>query len=434
MSDFAIKHGAFPVLIEFSVANFRSIKERQTFSMVASKSKELVDTHTFNASLAMGGSVIRLLRSAAIYGANAAGKTNLLLAIQAMEEIVVKSASEHNRGVLLPVMPFMLDAKTRNSPSEFELHFIVENVRYQYGFSATKKRIMEEWLIAYPHNRAQRWFDRKWLSGSQGYQWEFGAFLSGEKNIWKKATRNNALFLSVAVQLNSQQLRPLYDWFSESMFLSGTQRWNSSLNFPSDDEEVKRKVLDFLKAADSGIDDLILRKVNLEENGFLKDLPEQIKQTIFKTMEDEKIYKTAAIHLDTDSKPIELDFDIESSGTKKIFYYSSYWIDALEKGCVVFIDEFSDRLHFELVKFLIKLFSSDQTNPYNAQLILTTHETSLLNQKLVRRDQIWFCEKNENGATEVYPLTDFRPRKGRENLEQGYLSGVYGALPYIRET
>ncbi len=427
------------MLIEFSVTNFMSIKERQTFSMVASKSQELVDTHTFNASHAMGKSEIRLLRSAAIYGANAAGKTNLLLAIRIMARIVMQSVSEYNQGALLPVSPFMLDAKTRNAPSEFELHFIVKNVRYQYGFSATQERILEEWLIAYPYNRAQRWFDRKWLSKKREYRWDFGAFLSGEKNIWKNTTRDNALFLSVAVHLNSQQLQPLYDWFTKNLFFSdqffsNIQGLNSILNFPLRDEKMKKKVLDFLKAADLGIDDLILKKRNIKEDDSMKDIPEAVKRSIIKIMEeDKKFYKTATVHLDTDEKPVEFDFDVESSGTKKIFYYASYWVDALEKGCVIFIDEFSDKLHFELVKFLIKFFHNDENNSRNTQLIFTTHETSLLNQKLMRRDQIWFCEKNKIGATAVYPLTDLRPRKGRENLEQGYLSGVYGALPYVKE-
>ena len=395
------------MLIEFSVANFMSIKERQTFSMVASKSTELVDTHTFDAPVLADGAGVKLLRSAAIYGANAAGKTNLLLALYIVREMVTKSALEKLRGDPLPTKPFALDAGMRNAPGEFEIHFIVEGVRYQYGFSATQERVIEEWLIAYPHNRAQRWFDRKWSPENRTYQWEFSAFLTGEKNIWKKTTRENALFLSTAVQLNSQQLQPLYDWFKGAKFLSAVSE-HLRLSISLCGKGKKGEVLNFLKAADLDIDDL-----RTEEKNFSR---------------------IETVHLDTDGKPVVFDFADESSGTRKIFAFAGYWIEVLEKGGVIFIDELHDHLHFNLVRFLVKLFHSDKTNPYNAQLVFTTHETSQLNQEFMRRDQIWFCEKNKNSATVVYPLSDFRPRKGRENLELGYLSGAYGALPYIRET
>ena len=422
------------MLIEFSVANFMSIKERQTISMVASKSTELVDTHTFDAPVSAGGAGVKLLRSAAIYGANAAGKTNLLLAIRNMREIVTKSALEKHRGDPLPTKPFSLDAKMRNAPGEFEIHFIVEGVRYQYGFSATQERVIEEWLIAYPRNRAQRWFDRKWSPKNRTYQWGFSAFLTGEKNIWKKTTRENALFLSTAVQLNSQQLQPLYDWFKGAKFLFDVLDQNLRISISLYDKGKKGKVLDFLKAADLDIDDLRVEEKNFSRNDLPENMPKQMEQAILEEMKGKAIYEIETVHLDTDGKPVVFDLADESSGTMKIFAFAGYWIEALENGGVIFIDELHDHLHFNLIKFLVKWFHSNETNPHNAQLVFTTHETSQLNQEFMRRDQIWFCEKNKNSATVVYPLSDFRPRKGRENLELGYLSGAYGALPYIRET
>ena len=421
------------MLIEFSVANFMSFKDRQSFSMVASKSTELADTHTFTPPIPTNRGGMQLLRSATIYGANAAGKTNLLYAIKCVREVVTKSALEQLQGDSLPMKPFMLNSKTRNAPSEFELHFVVEGVRYQYGFSATQKRVMGEWLIAYPHNRAQRWFDRTWVPKKETYKWEFSAFLAGEKSIWKKTTRDNALFLSTAVQLNSQQLQPLYDWFKKGLLFLGTVVGDPGFSLSLCEKGKKKDVINFLKAADLDIHNLRIKKKDFDLDVLPEDMPQHMKQAILKEMKDEKIYEIETVHLDDDGKSIVFDFSDESSGTRKIFTFSGCWIDALEKGRVIFVDELHDHLHLELVKFLVKLFHGDKTNPHNAQLVFTTHETSMLNQKFMRRDQIWFCKKNESSATKVYPLSDFRPRKGRENLELGYLSGAYGALPYVTE-
>ena len=420
------------MLIEFSVANFMSLKERQTFSMVAAKSTELDDTHTFTAPMSSGKN-IKLLRSAVIYGANAAGKTNLVDAIHIMSEVVTKSAFEKNRGDPLPVKPFMLDSKTRNAPSEFEVHFIIEGVRYQYGFSATPERITAEWLTAYPHNRAQRWFSREWLPSKKTYAWEFSTSLSGEKELWKKATRDNALFLSTSVQLNSKKLQPLYDWFRE--YIISRYRVRAGANFSASlcNEGKRDKVLDFLKAADLGIDDLRVNETTLRTDSATDIFSEKVKQVLLKNFGDAKIYEVMTVHLDRDGKTVTFELDEESDGTRQIFAFAGYWIDALENGRLIVVDELHNHLHLVLVKFLLQLLHSEKTNPHNAQLVFTTHETGLLNQKLMRRDQIWFCEKNKNGETTVYPLSDFRPRKGRENLEMGYLSGIYGALPYIQQ-
>ena len=419
------------MLIEFSVANFMSIKERQTFSLVASKSTELADTHTFDAPIVSGGGGFKLLRSAAIYGANAAGKTNLLVALKVMGDLVAKSAGETVRGDPVPVTPFMLDAKTRKAPSEFEVQFVADGVRYQYGFSATQERVMAEWLIAYPRNRAQRWFERTWSAKKRTHQWEFSALLTGEKNLWKKSTRDNALFLSTAVQLNSQQLQPVHDWFTNHTHLPGALHLNPGSSLY--EKGNKGEVLDFLKVSDLGIDDLYVKKKEISRDELPADMPEHMRQFLLKEMEGESVYEIATVHMDADGKPVKFDFGDESAGTRKMLALASNWLDALRKGRVIFIDELHGHLHLKLIEYLVKLFHNDKTNPHNAQLVFTTHETALLNQEIMRRDQIWFCEKNQRGETVVHPLTDFRPRKGRENLELGYLSGAYGALPYIKE-
>lgn len=417
------------MLVEMSVANFRSFREAQTFTLAKGKGDEMVATNTFNPAAANS---IALLRSAAIYGPNASGKSNLLLALQTMKQVVVESAINLQRGDKLPVTPFRLDSQTRQQPSEFEVTFLVEGVRYQYGFAATAERIHEEWLLAYPKGRAQRWFGRAWNPGDKRYDWELGNNLTGEKQLWQKSTRDNALFLSTAVQLNSEQLQPIFDWFKNTLRLANVGGWGPVFSASLCESSDKVRVMDFLRAADFHIDDILVESRPFDPDTLPTDMSEPVREAIAGDLKDKKILDIKTVHKGGDGDPIVFDFEDESDGTRKLFSFAGPWIDSLTNGYVLFIDELHDNLHPRLVQFLVQLFHSQETNPNNAQLIFTTHETSILNQEVFRRDQIWFCEKDESQATVLYPLTDFSPRKGRENLEAAYLSGRYGALPFIR--
>ncbi|SCZ84373.1 AAA family ATPase [Nitrosomonas mobilis] len=417
------------MLIEMSVANFRSFRETQTFTLVKGKGDEMVATNTFNAAAANN---IALLRSAAIYGPNASGKSNLLLALQTMKQVVVESAINLHRGDKLPVTPFRLSPDTRQHPSEFEATFLVNGVRYQYGFAATAERIHEEWLLAYPKGRTQRWFSRAWDPTDQRYDWELGNNLTGEKQLWQKSTRDNALFLSTAVQLNSEQLQPIFDWFKNTLRLVNVGVWGPAFSASLCESSDKARIMDFLRAADLHIDDVLVELIPFDADTLPTAIPEPLRDMIAGDMKDKKIFDIKTVHKDDEGKPVDFDFVDESDGTRKLFSFAGPWIDSLTKGYVLFIDELHDNLHPRLVQFLVQLFHNLETNPNNAQLVFTTHETSILNQEIFRRDQIWFCEKDKNQATVLYPLTDFSPRKGRENLEAAYLSGRYGALPFIR--
>lgn len=417
------------MLIEFSVANFRSLRDRQIFSLAKAKGEELAEANTFRI---IAVNEFDLLRSAAIYGPNASGKSNFLRALQTMKLVVLESATNLQRGDKLPVTPFRLDQTTLNQPSEFEVTFIVNQVRYQYGFTATQERIHDEWLLAYPKGRPQRWFGRAWNEQKQGYDWELGNNLSGEKQLWQKSTRDNALFLSTAVQLNSEQLQPIYDWFKNTVRMANIRGWNPGFSASLCEKNEKSQVMDFLRAADLNIEDILVEKKPFNVNALPDDIPEQMKAAIAGDLKDKQLVNIKTVHKGSDGKNIIFDFDDESDGTRKLFAFAGPWIDVLANGFVLFIDELHDNLHPRLVQFLVQLFHNNETNPRNAQLVFTTHETSILNQDVFRRDQIWFCEKAEDQATVLYPLTDFSPRKGRENLELAYLSGRYGALPYIR--
>lgn len=421
-------YGGF-MLIEFSVKNYKSVADTQTLSMVASKINELRD----NVITLDDPNKIELLKSAAIYGANAAGKSNFMDGIDTMSEIIIQSATRYKAGDLLPVESFKLDDAFINEPTEFDISFITNGVRYQYGFTATKKRIHEEWLFAFPKGRQQRWFIRAWNDEINEYDWDMGASLVGEKQTWQKSTRPNALFLSTAVQLNSHQLRPVYDWFNTRLRFTNVAGWNNEFSAELCFENKKDDVLKFLKAADVGIDDISVTKEKFNPNDIPEEMPEYLKEMMIKNLKDEERYNIKTLHKNTSGQLIPFDFDSESDGTRKLFSFAGPWIDSLNEGNVLMIDELHDNLHPKLVGFLVDLFNNPETNPKNAQLVFSTHETSILNQKVFRRDQIWFCEKDSIKSTKLYPLTDFSPRKGRDNLETSYLEGRYGALPFIRK-
>lgn len=423
------------MLIEFSVENFRSIKVRQTLSMAANQGSEHRDTHLFQPALP---GVPALVRSAAIYGPNASGKTNLIKALQAMQTIVIGSTTKLQRGEEIPVTPYLFSQETVNAPSTFEVVFIHSGVRYQFGFSASRERIHEEWLFAYPKGRVQRWYHRVFDPGKSEYEWQLGDKLQGQKQLWKDATRANALFLSTAIQLNSDQLKPVFDWFAQTLKVMTSielgQHFTLYVCSRKDLSDNKRKdIVDLLQLADFAVEDFSVEERSFSESDLPPDIPESLQKTLVEQLNTLPNYRTQIAHSTDDGNLAPLDLEDESTGTRKFFFLAGPCLASLEMGNILCIDELNDNLHPLLVEFLVKLFHAPSTNPGNAQLVFTTHETSILNQDMFRRDQIWFCDKGRGQATTLYPLTDFHPRKEQENLERSYLSGRYGALPYFQK-
>lgn len=413
------------MLIEFRVANFRSLKDEQVLSMVASPKRELVEENTFRTGVP---GLDRLTRSAVVYGSNAAGKTNLLRAFQFMQSLIVNSATRQE-GVPLPYAPFKLSDRSRREPSRFEISFIDRGVRYEYGFSSDAERVHSEWLIAYPQGRPQRWFERNYDSKKRKFGWYISQKLKGSARLWRDATRPNALFLSTAIQLNSDQLRPVFQWFQKRAVVVGVgpSLFNQGLTYKLlQDEKAKQKLLQFVHAADFGIADVILRKQQMSSVGEAPILPSGPDGPPM-------LLRVSSFHESIDNgKRVEFDLGEESNGTQILLKSAGAWLNVLENGEVLFVDELDTSLHPHMTRFLIKLFHNQTTNRNKAQLIFTTHDTSLLDSELFRRDQVWFIEKDEKSRSRLYPLTDFSPRKD-EALERGYLRGRYGAIPFIGE-
>ena len=423
------------MLIEFQVENFRSFRGRQTLSMVGAALSEHVDSNTFDSGMK---GFDRLLRSAVVYGPNAAGKTNLMKAIQFMQSFVILSASSTGASQY-PYRPFKLSKATRTAPSHFEITFIHNGLRYEYGFSMGAKQIEKEWLTEYVQSKARtrgrKLFERAWNKRAEKFDWDFGPSFKGERTTWSNSTRPEALFLSTATQLNSTQLRPVFDWFQKRLVvIAGQTTLNQSLTLKLWDEpDGKERLLPFLKEADLGIVDASVERQPLPSGGvFVSPNEAMLHQRAGSTVAD--VVKVTLAHASDDpSSPVGFDFDEESSGTQILFKTAGAWLNVFKNGEILLFDEIDTNIHPSLLLFLVKKFHSNATNPHNAQLICSTHNTTLLDTKVFRRDQFWFVEKEQNGASRLYPLTDFSPRND-EVIERWYMRGRYGALPVLPES
>lgn len=417
------------MLIEFSVSNFRSIKEKQVLSLVAAtKSGELDESNTFQVNV---GRLPGLLRSVVMYGANASGKSNVIRALSTMKHLAVNSFSKLKEGQAIPVTPFLLDSEMSQRPSEFEITFIEDGTRYQYGFTATPKQFMEEWLVAYPEGKPQKWFERLFNKETNAYEWQFSRNFTGQKEIIKTSTRTNALFLSTAIQLNNEQLRPVFSWFTNKLDVikPGT---SINLQFTLDrcaSEDDKRNIMSFMNAADISIVDINIEKQVWDPSLVLPGIPPDMRDKVMGELRGRMIPIIKFVH-NSNGGVVSFDLKEESQGTQKLFAYAGPWLDVLAKGKVLIVDELDTSLHPLLMRHLVGLFHNSEANSKNAQLVVTTHDTTLLDSDIYRRDQIWFAEKDQSGASKLYSLLEFSPRKN-EAFERGYLKGRYGALPFI---
>jgi hypothetical protein len=409
-------------------------------SLTASASPELAKTHVFDP----GEKLPPVVRSAVIYGANAAGKSNLLLAIQFAQTIVLTSAGQTQAGQRIGVTGFAFAKDASVKPSEFEFLFVENSVRYHYGFALTQERIVKEWLVAYPKGKPQRWFEREFDDETKKYTWTLGTNFRGEKsqrNTWRDSTRENALFLSTAVQLNNEQLHPVFSWFQNKLGVVTTNnKMNMALSMELLNDPERSGVLNqFIRAADVGIEKLefledrtgaaTVININLMPGGH-QVLPGFMPAQ--SPTSQPKFGRVLAHHKQNDSDgTAQLDlFADESDGTRKIFEFAGGWIKALNDGATLLVDELDRSLHPLMTRFLVQLFHDEHRNAHGAQLVFTTHDTTLLDQSLFRRDQIWFVEKDKQSSTHLYPLLDYSPRKD-EALERGYLKGRYGAIPFL---
>lgn len=413
------------MLLRFAVANHLSIREKQELSFAASSLKDRSDG-LIDCKAVPSGSVLPAI---VIYGANASGKSNIVNAIAAMQKMVLWSHTRGEPGGGVPRDAFKLDSTCSQTPSRFEIDFIIDDVRYHYGFETTDEVFAAEWLYAFPGSHRRRMFER------DNDEFNFGRWLKGQNNNIAGLTRPNSLFLSAAAQNGHEQLSKIYEYFRSIEFAStiSIPGRTASSRFTGDDPDPR--VIDFLTAINTGVIGYQKRENELPEKGrvLLQEIDALIEKFLGHSVniehdEGDKHVTIELAHRGRQGEQVYLDLDSESAGTRRLLIVLGLAYEALDKGTPLCIDEVDASLHTYASEAILKLFCQPEINRNGAQLIATTHDTNLMGSSVLRRDQLWFTVKTPEGATELYPLTDIRTRKG-DNIELGYLQGRYGALP-----
>jgi uncharacterized protein len=414
------------MLIEFSVGNYRSFKEKVTFSMVAanlvSQDKDLDTNNVFAVDKELS-----LVKSAAIYGANASGKSNLAKALQFMKWFMVNSSKETQSTEAIGVERFRLSTETDDQPSFFEIVFLLDGQQHRYGFTADRSKVVSEWLYYVPKTRETKLFDR------QEEKFDIAKVYKAD-GITSK-TRNNALFLSVSAQFNVEKSELILDWITYQLNLVSSLEDERLLKGMANHifrENIYSDAVQLFKKSDLDIIDV---RHKSESETVVDDPLEKVLKDFIKATDCSKSIETIHQKFDKNKQPISLEpFSLseeESKGTQKIFLLVGLLTSTLKYGQVLIIDEFDEKLHPLMSRSIVELFNSNETNPHNAQLIIMTHDTNLLSNKIFRRDQIWFTEKDRYGATALYSLAEYKVRNDA-SFGSDYIKGKYGAIPYIQ--
>lgn len=411
------------MLAAFRFTNFRSFKGQGELSLVAAPADKTLPSVLIDPA-EMTAKKRRLLPVAAIYGANAAGKTNILKAFSFMDLAVEKSQSNWQPGSGVPVEQFRGQSSNESS---FEVDIILDSQRYTYGFVATKEAFIGEWLYSYPTGKRRLLFDRTTIEGITKIRTT--RHFPGDRSYIttiKKRVRNNSLFLSAAAQENHSLCNSIYEFFFYTMTSSvlphqvEQRRVNLTCVLMEMEGPWKEMLLSILKTSDPSISDIKIEPLDKSWAEYSK----HSDGSFFKA--EEQKYKVSFV-IGSGKRAFRLPFEEQSQGVKKLFGVFGEILVAMYKRNIVIIDELETSIHPHVARMIVDMFQDPTTNQAGSQLIFTTHDTNLLDQTLLRRDQIWFVEKDQC-CSHVYPLLSFSPRKDAD-LERGYLRGRYGAIP-----
>lgn len=403
------------MLLEFKCSNHKSIKEEVKFSMIATNDDTLKGAFKELAGM-------KVLRSAIIYGANGSGKSNFISALAFMRELVTNSIN-HQPGEWIFQAPHKLC--TPEEPSTYSIQFVKNGIRYAYGFSIKQNRVQEEYLYYFPKGRQVKIFERSGMEVRPGDRYSKGVL---EVSI--SILKENRLFLSCAANYsNVKEVEEAFLFFNKDVVFYDPEanNWTEySIGLLQNNDAIKREFVDILQALGTGIKDVRVKLDKVKLSDLQQDfpLPDEIKR-LFGSQEGNMI----------EAKVIYDRFEVdlmgeESEGIRRLFQMICPIIDILDHERILICDELEGNLHESLVSQIIQMFQSYRRDKF-AQLIFSTHDTSLLNKDLFRRDQVWFTQLNEERATDLYSLVEIKNVRKSENLEKGYVSGKYGAIPML---
>lgn len=419
------------MLLQLTITNFKTFKEKAVFSLLAANYDR--ETREVENVTAFSEFDLRVLKSAVVYGANASGKSKLFEAISFMQENILMSLAFSLKLPPTYSISFRLDTQTENLPSEFEVVFLCNGKIFRYGFEIEKGSIVSEWFFVRSHKKEMEIFSRK----RNDFKVHRSLFKRGKNIIREGLVRENTLCLTVAASYNDDLALEVLGWFKGMQIFSAASE-DSFANLTLSmllEEATKQKVLKFLNASDLGITDISLvpsafvgeidsanSDWNRRKTSNNLDLFYEVK-TLHKKFNGEKLL------YDRESFLLEGD---ESSGTRKFFSLAGPIINALENGSILIVDELDSKLHPKLVLKIAELFNSATTNPRNAQLIFNTQNTHLLGSDQLRRDQVWFIEKDRFGKSNLFSLVEIKVRR-TDRFENDYLDGKYGGMPFLGE-
>ncbi|MEG4497048.1 ATP/GTP-binding protein [Microcoleus sp. F10-C6] len=445
------------MLIQLTIQNFLSFRDEVTFSMVGVNSDQQHIDHLAEDAAGKGRSILPI---GAIYGANAAGKSNLIEAISFAKNLVVQGTRTSQT---IPVSPFKLGDYSKQ-PSKFEFIFTHQGDRYSYGFKLNREQIFEEWLYGIPQGKKREvmYFERV-TSSKKETTVEYGLKLKGRSkkhqqflDFIAQGTRPNQLFLTESLERNVTSLQHIFDWFLKVLTIIPAEADYTPLEISIlSDESFTDFLSEFLKFAGTGIDSIVTEKVELDFERHLPTLPkvlrdnliqelnkaeknsiamiENLEGTRFLLFKDDRsqltLIQLRTRHRSEEGEFIDFSIEEESEGTQRLInLIPALFILKQEEEKVIFLDELDRRLHPLLSRNFVQVAINcrDKKN----QLIFTTHDTNLLDLDLLRRDEIWFVEKSEQGVSNLYSLAEFKMRPDLK-IEKGYLNGRFGAIPFF---
>jgi len=449
------------MILQFSVSNFKAFRDLQTLNFAASSHDKSLPENCIATDLP-GLAGKRWVKGVALYGANASGKTTIIEALEALADMVKSSATITDpKEPIRQIEPFALPRAEPEAPTAFALAFVADSVRYEYRVAATRKRVWHESLRAFPKAKEQLWFNREWSDQSGTYVWspERPSGFARDAQL-ERYTLSNMLFLSKAVANNRAELEPVFRWFKHRLrFLDlGTRSGigtRFTLNKLQEQTPLHDRIVQLLRHADFGVTDALAvdrRPPAIEQltqqldamvtdalavdrrppdeviEGTLASVPPDARERILK----ERWLQPELTHRACGGSELPLPWHSESAGTHRLFGLAGPWLDILSNGHDACVDELETSMHPLMVRELLRLIFSDKENPRGAQILFTTHNPLLLDPTLMRRDQVWFTDKDSDAMAHLYPLTDYQPRKS-ESLVRGYMSGRYGAVPFLPE-
>lgn len=421
------------MLIHFSVENFRVFREQQNFSMVCHLPPE--NSSFRQRTFETGFSVARrVYHQACLFGANGAGKSAFIDAIRFMTRFVEKSVQDV-RNSSMETEPFIFSEEWSKKPSKFSIAFIFKNTLYNYCFVISQRRVEEECLTARPQStgRTRQLFNRHFNNDSKQYHWEINSlYLKGERGYWRTQTRPDALFLTTAIQFDGGILKEVYEWLvKRCRFITGVgghyKNYTAGL---LEYGEKKSEIIALLSRLGIRLADIIVEQVDpLKQPKFLK-LSEPLQELVRENLQESKQFLVKFSRTSNDKKPVELNLEKESRGTQALFGVVGPILNVLANGYSAIADDLGAELHPLALRKIVSLFSDPEVNQNNAQIIFSTHDVTVTQDRIIENDDIWLLQKKADLAASLYPLSDFR------NYDQGsfgtkYLQGLFGGVPII---